>query len=146
MLASPAAAGAKSVVAAPAAVPTVVIVTVWEPIVSGAPAAKLVTLATFRFVSPAAAASTVVVLPGAVPTLSSVTVSAPSPRITDWPCANPATLETRRTRSPALAALNRVALPWMQHASSAAAWALVSGISVRAGPEIQVPFHSDGLR
>jgi hypothetical protein len=60
-----------------------VTVTVWEPIVSGAPAAKLATLATLRFVSPAAAASTVVVLPGAVPTLSSVTVSAPSPRITD---------------------------------------------------------------
>ena len=42
--------------------------------------------------------------------------------------------------------VNRVVLPWMQQASSAAAWALVSGIGVRAGPEIQVPFHSDGLR
>jgi hypothetical protein len=34
----------------------------------------------------------------------------------------------------------------MQQASSAEAWALVSGISVRAGPEIQLPLHSDGLR
>jgi hypothetical protein len=40
----------------------------------------------------------------------------------------------------------RDSLAWMQQASSAAAWAAVSGAVGRAGPAIQLPFHSDGLR
>ena len=148
MFVAPAATGANSVVALPAAVPTSVIVTVWVPIVSGAPGAKFVTDATFRFVSPAAGASTAVVVPGPVPTVSIVAVSWASPvsSVTAWPGPNPATLATRTIRSPAEAAVNRVELPCRQHASSAIACASVMWRSVRAGPEIQLPFHSLGLR
>ena len=148
MFVAPAATGANSVVALPAAVPTSVMVTVWVPIVSGAPAAKFVTEATLRFVSPALGASTAVVLPGPVPTVSTVAVSwaSPASSVTVCPGPNPATFATRRMRSPAEAAEKRVVLPCRQQASSACACASVIGRSVRAGPEIQSPFHSLPLR
>src|SRR5690349_11068443 len=112
MFVSPACDGAKSAVAAPAAVPTDRIDTVWPPIVSGAPGAKFVTEATLRTVSPALTGAAVVVFAAPVPTAPMVRVSLST--VTVLPLKNPVVEARRSVLSPAADGADRVLLPWRQ--------------------------------